>query len=793
MKQKRTDSIIRRIRVYISSDSSSEGSNDDEDRYLSEDSTDSIPPVSIVSFMESASTSPAQNSISAESTDLSTGVHDTVDIYETALDKGTSKPHKKEEWKKIFPKNIEKLSHSGYSDNHYTNTTASPSESLECEDDTNSQYDFDHRDLDQIAPLRPPKETSPNNSPRQSYESFKSLLFTKHRQPSGEAGNFSSYQRSSTPRISNKVLFESDAEISMLSHDSNLFRNHGETATSMTKGSSSKFQSFILSLAFMAIWSPQNLMAPNLTQMATFFEFDSSQRDALLGANIAFATGVLSLPISSSIGFLADVVPSRRDLYALTVFVGGLSSLSCGLSDTYTKLYFGRFVNGGCMAGCTPVAFSMLGDLFETEERNMASSALTAMMGVGIIMGQVVAGMIGPGLGWRLPFHLAAILCLITSIMVIIFVEEPVRGGKEEMLREMIKKGKAYDRKLTLEGFLHAMRHNRSNVILMFQGFFSSVPWGIIFVFLNDYLSQEQGLSVQDATFLVAIFGLGCAGGGLFGGAGGQYTSQLKISYLPIFMGVSTLLGILPFLGLLDLTFHTASLVPILLALSGGLIANLPSVNVRPCLINVNPPEMRGAALTAANSIINLARGIGPSFLTWICSIFNVNRTFSFNVLLIFFWTFSAFQLFWLADTLPHDKSKMEHDLAQYANGLFNNGNDHEKLNLSFEIDDESAIVSIEDRMTTFDGSAIRESLTFLSDTLKELTRRPERRGLPDNSDSWESIERVRIRTNAPVLRKIKNEDHKRKEKNAFILNANTKHNLERSRSVSASAAETLI
>merc|ERR1712232_1287917 len=99
----------------------------------------------------------------------------------------------------------------------------------------------------------------------------------------------------------------------------------------------------------------------------------------------------------------------------------------------------------------------------------------------------------------------------------------------------------------------------------------------------------------------------------------------------------------------------------------------------RPCLINVNPPEMRGAALTAANSVINLARGIGPSFLTWICSLFDVDRTFSFNVLIISFWTVSALQLFWLADALPHDKSKMEHDLALYANGLFGNVNYHEE------------------------------------------------------------------------------------------------------------------
>jgi translation initiation factor 4G len=61
--------------------------------------------------------------------------------------------------------------------------------------------------------------------------------------------------------------------------------------------------------------------------------------------------------------------------------------------------------------------------------------------------------------------------------------------------------------------------HNQSNGILLRQGLFTSLPWGIIFVFLNDYLSQEKGFSVPDATVMVMLFGIGCAIGGIFGGS----------------------------------------------------------------------------------------------------------------------------------------------------------------------------------------------------------------------------------------------------------------------------------
>lgn len=487
-------------------------------------------------------------------------------------------------------------------------------------------------------------------------------------------------------------------------------------------------QSLLLAIAFLLVWSPQNLMAPNLTQMADYFHFNDNQRDVYLGANIAFATGVLSLPVSALIGFVADVVPSRKKLYALTVFVGGVSSLCTGWSRTYPQLYAARFVNGGCMSGSVPIAFSLLGDLFDAKDRNAASSGLTAMMGAGIILGQVYAGTVGDRLGWKHPFYLSGASTVVSALLVLRFVKEPVRGGKEKVLQDMLKRGTKYERKLTVKGFLHAMRHNASNVIIMWQGFFSSVPWGIIFTFLNDYLSQERGLSVPDATVLVFWFGIGCALGGVLGGYLGQVTTQMNRSYMPLFMAFTTFLGIAPFLGLLNGNFHSANLISSFYAFAGGSIASLPSVNVRPCLINVNPPETRGAALTAANLIINFARGAGPSFITVTGAIWDVSRQFSFNLTLIVFWTITAIQLCFLAKTLPRDQDAMEAELAQYAASEINraNGGDGRESVCSVYDDDNTvagneSLVSIEERMRSFDADAAKETWSFLGESFREI------------------------------------------------------------------------
>jgi translation initiation factor 4G len=390
-------------------------------------------------------------------------------------------------------------------------------------------------------------------------------------------------------------------------------------------------QSLILGLAFMAIWSPQNCMAPNLTQMADDFGFSDTERDVYLGANVALATGVLSLPISAGIGILADVY-NRKYLFCLTVALGGFSSWLTGASQSYRMLFFARLLNGSFMSGSVPVAFSLLGDLFDTHERNAASSGLTAMMGLGIIAGQVYAGVVGSCKGWPHAFYVSAVLTIMSAVLVLLLVREPIRGGKEAVLQAMLKHGTSYERKLTWSGFCQTMRNSQSNMLLIWQGFFSSIPWGIIFVFLNDYLSQERGFSVPDATYLVAVFGAGCAVGGILGGYWGQQISDWNRSYLPVFMAATTFLGIFPFVGLLNGHFTNAhGVLAVGYSFVGGFVASLPSVCVRPCLLNVNPPESRGAALTAANLIIQLARGAGPSCITLMSAILRVDRQFSFN------------------------------------------------------------------------------------------------------------------------------------------------------------------
>ncbi|KAL7498684.1 hypothetical protein ACHAWT_008413 [Skeletonema menzelii] len=494
-------------------------------------------------------------------------------------------------------------------------------------------------------------------------------------------------------------------------------------------------QAFLLSVAFFFIWTPQNLLAPNLTQAALDFGYENDNaRDLYLGSYLALASSVLSLPVSAGIGIASDVVSSRRILISVTTLVGGLAAIWTSMAQTYPQLILSRFIGGSAMSGSVPVVFSLLSDWFDDEERNAASSGFTAMMGAGIILGQVFAGWTGSTAGWRYSFLASGTSTILLAIATMICLREPIRGGKEKVLQKMIASGTRYDKKLTWSQFASSMTRNTSNFLLMIQGFFSNIPWGMMFVFLNDFLSQEKGLTVSDATFVVAVFGFGCAAGGIFGGYLGGLANRANRSYLPLFMALTTYVGILPFLALLnDPTYTHASWKPCFYAFAGGCLASMPSVNVRPCIINCNPPEIRGAALTAANLVINAARGTGAFFLTSMMTMWGIDRQSGFNVLIIVFWTITAVNLALLAKTLPADQEQMLTELATYADSKIALVNGYGSISVEEEnhsefesqccdnsVDDDRTIYSIETLSNSFDAVAVRSTFKFIGSSLTE-------------------------------------------------------------------------
>eukprot|EP01083_Nonionella_stella_P111740 327967_1 len=94
--------------------------------------------------------------------------------------------------------------------------------------------------------------------------------------------------------------------------------------------------------------------------------------------------------------------------------------------------------------------------------------------------------------------------------------------------------------------------------------------------------------------------------------------------------------------------------------------------------------------MTAANLIISVARGLGPLLITLSQAMFGMSRQYSFNMVLIVFWSITTILLLFLAKTFPSDQDAMDAELARYAESMINRVNqaDEEDVTKSLRLED---------------------------------------------------------------------------------------------------------
>lgn len=418
------------------------------------------------------------------------------------------------------------------------------------------------------------------------------------------------------------------------------------------------------------LFATQNLIAPNLTSMAEEFALDKEARDLLLGARLPLAYSVFSIPGAMALGLLADC-GSRRLLLLFVLLLGAGATLITAYVESYGGLFWLRVVSGTATNAAIPIAFSFLGDLYPPDDRALPSTLITAAMGLGILVGQVLAGVLGPRMGWRAPFVLTALPALAVGLLTCLYVHEPVRGQSEQAMADLMREGgrghpAGPARKLDAGAFWR-MLQVRTNILLILQAFPGSVPWGVLFAYLNDFLSQEKGLPVEQATLLVSLFGVGSAVGGIGGGLVGQCTYRRNKRLLPVVMAASTGLGVFPMLVLVNSTFVSTAYVVLFVipcTFLAGVLANINGTNVRPLLLNVNVPESRGSAVSVTNLVANLGKGVGPSIANAWMERVGGSRQSAFNMTLSL-WLLCGALVSLLSFTLVEDETRVQEEMCR--------------------------------------------------------------------------------------------------------------------------------
>jgi len=114
-----------------------------------------------------------------------------------------------------------------------------------------------------------------------------------------------------------------------------------------------------------------NLLSPNMTQIAEDFQFDRDQRDWKLGGELACGYFIMGAPVALVAGHFADR-QSRRNLLALVLVLGKVPCLLIYFVRSYRQLFVLRTLMGITLGALTPLTSSLAGDLFPASSRAAA-------------------------------------------------------------------------------------------------------------------------------------------------------------------------------------------------------------------------------------------------------------------------------------------------------------------------------------------------------------------------------------------------------------------------------------
>ena len=399
-----------------------------------------------------------------------------------------------------------------------------------------------------------------------------------------------------------------------------------------------------ISLISFFMFADQNLMGPNLTLIASDFNL-LDVKDQYLGGLIPLVFWIVGGFVALIVGYYTDVL-SRKILFTLIVFIGEIPCFLSGFSETYIEFFILRALTGIGIGGIIPITYSIIGDLYAPNERIKVITLIGMASGLGIAVGQVVSGLLGDTFGWRLPFIIFALPNFILAIIFFMTASEPIRGDMDTNITNY-KISKFSDLKYVFK--------IKTNILIFLQGIFGTIPWGVFSIFLIDYFVIEKSYLRSTATLVITLVGAMALLSSLIGGYLGNKLYNKNPRLLPLFCGISTILGVIPAALLINVPAKLNGNETLLVTYSvfTGLLIAMTAPNMKAILMNVNNAYTRGTVFSLYNFADDLGRGFGP-FIIGNVLIYNFGRTVAFNIANLF-WLICGGLILMMAITFPKE------------------------------------------------------------------------------------------------------------------------------------------
>ncbi|MGB1245759.1 MAG: MFS transporter, partial [Porticoccaceae bacterium] len=359
------------------------------------------------------------------------------------------------------------------------------------------------------------------------------------------------------------------------------------------------------------------------TAIITDLNLSDSQFGLLTGPIFVFFYSIMGL----FMGALADRVHRPRLIAAGLVLWSALTAVS-GLAKNFAQIGIARLFIGVGESAMAPSAISMIADLFPKAKRGTATGVYYLGVPLGAGASFIVAGILGPMIGWRNCFLLLGGLG-IGLALVLLLVKDPERGAMEE-------KGSGEEQQESLIGgnwrsivadVFNVVKSTPALAWTMIGAIFLHIPLGAG-QFAIVWLERERGFGMGEisATYGLIYIVFGTAGTFLGGMLSDWYQARYRggrVRFLALLM-----LGVTPLL--ISFRFVDPSSALFYIGMAAGMFSL--SSFYGPAFSTVQdltPVQLRGVMtglLLVACNLLGL--GIGALMTGVLSDVFSANEIF---------------------------------------------------------------------------------------------------------------------------------------------------------------------
>lgn len=380
---------------------------------------------------------------------------------------------------------------------------------------------------------------------------------------------------------------------------------------------------------------------------------------------ITFIRSLLQSLSSPFWGFLSDRY-SRKKVLIWGTGIWGIWTILVGFTQNFNQLLLIRVISGIGLGCLMPATFSIMADTFAPKIRGRMLGILEAIGILGIIVFTLGLGSLATPQGWRWGFIILGVASVLSGLVILIFVDEPVRGGAEPEMKGQLTEAGAARYKAQLQDALTVLKIPTIQVAIL-QGLAGSMPWVIMGAFFILWLVENRGLSTSQAPLVFGAVVVGTAISNVIGGILGDWAEQKSPKYGRTVVGQISVISGIPFTWYLFTRTEDWNLFSIaILGFVTALFISWPGKGSKePMMQGVVPPELRSTAFAMTTFIESGFAAIIALIFGSIADKLNLQTAMLWTI--PFPWVICAilFSGFYL--TYPKDSRKLRDLMAQRA------------------------------------------------------------------------------------------------------------------------------